>query len=236
MVDTTLEINPKRIESDTITILIADDQPLMRDALNNALMRQPDFRVVGKAADGVEAIELATSLLPDVVIMDVSMPRLNGLEATKQIKAKFPNIIVLVLTIHGEGDHVLGMLEAGAAGFLTKGIYGNELANAIRAVVAGETILDKEVARRIIRYAGRFVPKSVNLEYREKLTAREMELIKLVAAGMSNKDIAVTLNLSVRTVKAYLVTIFSKLGVGSRWEAVISGLKAGFLSIDDLTG
>jgi len=217
-----------------VTILIADDHPLLRQSLRNILDKQTDFQVVAEACDGEEAVRLANQLEPDVVIMDIGLPKLDGLEATRQIKAIHPNIVVLVLTVYGDDKHVLNILQAGAAGYLTKSVFGEEVVQAIRGVVAGEVVLSPSVAQLLLRQAARYPTKPVLLEAGEKLSTRELEVIKLVARGMSNKDIAMALGLSLRTVKGYLANIFSKLGVASRTEVVISSLQTGFLTLDDI--
>lgn len=217
-----------------VTILIADDHPLLRQSLRNILDKQTDFQVVAEACDGEEAVRLANQLEPDVVIMDIGLPKLDGLEATRQIKAIHPNIVVLVLTVYGDDKHVLNILQAGAAGYLTKSVFGEEVVQAIRGVVAGEVVLSPSVAQLLLRQAARYPTKPVLLEAGEKLSTRELEVIKLVARGMSNKDIAMALGLSLRTVKGYLANIFSKLGVASRTEVVICSLQTGFLTLDDI--
>lgn len=217
-----------------ITILLADDHPLLRKALRDILEPQEDFEIIAEASDGKEAVRLAIELVPDVVIMDISMPELNGLEATRQIKAKRSNIAILVLTVYSDSERILGILEAGAAGYLTKSVFGDEIVAAVRSVVAGETVLATPVFQQVLKHALRYMTKPLVLEGGEKLTTRELEILKLAARGMSNKDIARELNLSLRTVKGYLVEIFAKLKVGSRTEAVITGLRAGFLTLKDL--
>ena len=221
-------------ESQKISILLADDHPLLRQALRDVLDRQTDFEVVAEAGDGEEAVKLATELVPDVVIMDISMPKLNGLEATRKIKASLPSIAVLVLTIHTDDQYIIGILQAGAAGYLIKSVFGEELIQAVRGVVAGEMVLSSSVGQRLLTHAARYPTKSVSLDACEKLSTRELEILKLAAQGMSNKEIASELGISLRTVKGYLADIFSKLRVGSRTEAVILGLRAGFLSLDEI--
>ncbi|MFC1913599.1 response regulator [Chloroflexota bacterium] len=218
-----------------ISILIADDHPLIREALRHVLEEQVDFKIVGEAGNGSEAIELATKLEPDVVIMDIGMPKLNGVEATRQIKAKCPTTEILVLTIHEEKDHIFDILECGAAGYLTKKIFGQEMIHAIRGVVAGEAVLDKAVAKELVNRALRSTVKPVVLDTGEKLTTREIDIIRYLAKGMSNKEIAAKMDISVPTVKTYMANIFSKLGTNSRWQTVISGLRNGLISSDDLT-
>jgi DNA-binding NarL/FixJ family response regulator len=217
---------------DKISILLVDDHPLLRQALRAVLERQADFKIVAEADDGEEAVRLASELVPDVVIMDINMPKLDGLEATRQIKANCPSVNVLVLTIYDDSEHLLGILEAGAAGYLTKRVYGQEVINAIRAVVAGDAILSPQIFKQVLKHALKDKPKTVSLDLGEKLTTRELEILNFVAIGLSNKDIARKLNLGLPTVKGYLAGIFSKLNVGSRTEAVATGLRAGFITLD----
>jgi NarL family two-component system response regulator LiaR len=223
-----------RAQKEVIRILVADDHPLMRHALITFLQKQPDFKIVAEAGNGEEAMKYAFELVPDVIIMDISMPVLNGLEATRLIKAKNPEIAILVLTVHTDSEHVLSILEAGAAGYLTKSVFGNEIINSIRSVVAGEAVLTPAILQQIVKKVPRKTDKPVVLDAHKTPTARELEVLKLAAGGRSNKDIALQLNVSVRTVKSYLADIFSKLGVGSRTEAVMAGLRSGLLSMDDI--
>ena len=223
-----------RNESGKTSILLVDDHPLLRQALRDLLEKEDDFEIVAEAGDGEEAVRLATKLVPDVVIMDIGIPKLNGLEATQRIKAACPNTAVLVLTVHSDDQYILGILQAGAAGYLVKSVFGDEVVQAIRAVVTGDMVLSPPIAQRLVKHAARYPTRPVLLEAGEKLSTRELEVLKLTALGMANKDIASTLGLTMRTVKGHLTDIFSKLRVGSRTEAVITGLRAGFLSLDDL--
>ena len=224
----------KSVTSETkkITIMLADDHPLVRKALRDVLEKQADFEIVAEAGDGEEAIKIATELVPDVVLMDITMPELNGIEATRQIKAKCPNIAVLVLTVHDDSEHILGILEAGAAGYLTKRVFGEEVIHAIHSVVAGETVLSAEIFQQILKHAMRYATKPITVAVGEKLTVREIEILNWAAKGKSNKDIAAELNLSQATIKSYLSDIFAKLEVASRTEAVIIGLRAGILTLE----
>lgn len=228
------EYDPSKIQKEVIRILVADDHPLMRHALINFLEKQPDFKVIAEAENGEEAMKRALDLVPDVVIMDISMPVMNGLEATRQIKAKHPQIAILVLTVHTDSEHVLSILETGAAGYLTKSVFGNEIINSIRSVMAGEAVLTPSILQQIVKKVPRKVDKPVTMEVHKTPTPRELEILKLAASGRNNKDIALQLNVSVRTVKSYLADIFSKLGVGSRTEAVMAGLRSGLLNMDDV--
>jgi len=212
--------------------MLADDHPLVRKALRDVLEKQADFEIVAEAGDGEEAVKIATELVPDVVLMDITMPKLNGIEATRQIKAKCSNIAVLVLTVHDDSEHILGILEAGAAGYLTKRVFGEEVIHAIHSVVAGETVLSAEIFQQILKHAMRYATKPITIAVGEKLTVREIEILNWAAKGKSNKDIAAELNLSQATIKSYLSDIFAKLEVASRTEAVIIGLRAGILTLE----
>jgi NarL family two-component system response regulator LiaR len=214
--------------------MLADDHPLLRQALRDVLEKQRDFEVIAEAGDGEEAVKLAIELDPDVVIMDMSMPRLNGLEATKQIKASRPAIAVLVLTVHSDSEHILSVLKAGAGGYLTKSVYGEEVIHAVRALVCGETVLSPSVSQQIFKYAFQHTIKPKTLDVSNKLSARELEVLSLAAKGISNKDIALRLGLSLRTVKGHLADLFLKLNVASRTEVVIVGLRKGILTLKDL--
>jgi NarL family two-component system response regulator LiaR len=216
------------------SIILADDHPIVRKALRNDLEKEADFIVLAEASDGEEAVRLVSELNPDVVIMDIGMPKVNGIEATRRIKANHPDIIILVLTVYDDVEHILGILEAGADGYLTKNILVEDIIKSIRSVVAGETVLSPQVFQQVLKYALRHSTKPLRLDTGVKLTSRELEVLKLIAKGISNKEIATELNISSRTVKSHMVDIFRKLNVSSRTEAVISSLRIGFINIDDI--
>ena len=216
------------------TILIADDHPLFRQSVKGVLETQPDFQVVAEAADGDEAVKLAAELQPDVVLMDITMPEMDGLEATRLIKASHPNIAVLVLTIHSDDQLIIEILQAGAAGYLIKSVFGDEVVHSVRGVVAGEMVLSPSVGERLLKQAARYPTKPVPLQAGEKISTRELEILKLAARGLSNKSIAAELGLTLGTVKGYLANVFSKLNVGSRTEAIITGIRTGVLSTEDI--
>lgn len=219
---------------DNIRILLADDHVVVRQGTRQLLELEQDLEVIGEAGDGEEAVQLAAQLKPDVVIMDVAMPKMSGIEATKQIKALLPSVAVLVLTGYDYDEYIFSLLEAGAAGYLLKSVSGDELVGAIRAVHAGEPVLHPVVIRKLMT---RFKPPAVKpagTRPLELLSEREMEVLGLAAKGMGNKEIGEALFISVRTVQAHLRSIFNKLGVGSRSEAVLYGLKRGWFTLEDL--
>lgn len=216
-----------------ITVLIADDHALFREGTRRIVEDEPDMRVVGEASDGPEAVRLATTLRPAVVLMDIAMPGLNGIEATRAIKEQAPDCAVLVLTAYDDDPYVFALLDAGAAGYLLKSVDGAELVEAIRSVSAGDAVLHPAIARKVLRrFTGR------RTEERDggwaALSAREREVLRLAGTGMSNKEVALRLGLSVRTVQVHLAHIFEKLGVASRTEAVVLALRRGWLTLEDL--
>lgn len=222
-------------KSRTAKILLVDDHPLLRFALKEILQKQPDFEVVAEASDGGEAVTLANKLSPDVIIMDIDMPTLDGIEATRQIKAKRPDTAILVLTVYDDSEHVMNILEAGAVGYLTKRAFAKEIIHAIRAALAGDTVLSPSVSKEVIKYALRYTNKPTCITSSDRLSVKEIEVMRLAAKGFSNKDIAIELSISERMVKNYFSQIFLKLGVTSRTEAAILCVRKGILSIDDIS-
>lgn len=220
---------------ETIRILIADDHAFVREGTRRILEQEPDLEVVAEAGDGEETVKLACDLKPDVALVDVAMPRIDGIEATRRIKALCPAVAVLVLSAYDDDQFIFGLLEAGAAGYLLKSVRGQEIVDAIRAVHAGESVLHPSVARKVLnRFAG-VSGKPRERKSLDLLTEREMDVLKLVTKGLSNKDIAEGLCLSVRTVQGHLANIFNKLRVSSRTEAVVHALKEGWVTLDDVS-
>lgn len=219
--------------SEKIKILLADDHAVVRESIHKFLSRQDDFMVVGECGDGVEAVDMAKKLRPDVIVMDIAMPKLSGIDATRLIKESHPGSAILILTAYDYDEYVFAVLEAGAAGYMLKDITSRQLVDAIRAVNRGESILHPVAARKV---ANHFSHQGKQLESKPQdlLSEAEMEVLKAAANGLSNKDIAQELCLSVRTVEARLTSVFNKLGVGSRTEAVIRGLKAGWFTLNDV--
>lgn len=216
-----------------IRVVMADDHALVREGIRNVLERHPDIDVVAEAGDGREAVALTLELRPDVVLMDIAMPELNGIEATRQIKEQCPETVILVLTAYDDDRYVFALLEAGAAGYLLKNAHGSELVSAIREVHAGESILSPSVARKVLR---KFIGLRGDRPTHEEatLTERELEILRLAATGRPNKAIAEDLSVSPRTVQLHLAHVFQKLGVASRTEAVVTGLKRGWLHLEEI--
>jgi DNA-binding NarL/FixJ family response regulator len=217
-----------------ITVLLAEDHVITRQGIRRLLEDEKGFSVIGVSGDGEEAVRMVTELKPDVVIMDIAMPRLNGIEATRQIKSILPGTAVLILSAYDDDEYIFALLKAGAAGYLLKNVGGDELTRAIKAVCKGEPVLDPMIARKVIdyfRHRGKIRGPDTPAE---QLSNREMSIIKLAAGGMTNKDIAEKLHLSNRTVEGHLRSIFNKLGVGSRTEAVLYGLRKGWFKLEEL--
>ena len=215
---------------DKLTILIADDHPLVRDALRQALDVEEDMEIVAEAADGEEAVKLASECKPDVAVMDIVMPKLNGIEATRKIKQIAPDIAILILTAYDDDEYVLGLLDAGAAGYLLKSARGRDLAGAIRAIKSGESVLHPAIIAKLLKRAMQAPVEEHKPS--DILSERESEVLRLVTLGMSNKDIAEKLFLSERTIKAHLTNIFNKLNVASRSEAIVKGLQWGLVTLE----
>jgi len=224
----------KRNPTDKIRIVLAEDHTVVRESIRQFLEREPDLIVVGEATDGEEAVQIATQLTCDVIVMDIAMPKLNGIEATKRIKALNPSTAVLVLTAYDYDQYIFALLEAGAAGYLLKDVSGQELIRAIRAVYKGESVLHPAITRKVIDRFKKSEARAAEERITGVLSERESEVLKRAAKGMSNKDIAEELFLSVRTVENHLRSIFDKLGVGSRTEAVIYALKKGWFTLDEI--
>jgi len=218
----------------TIKLLIADDHAVVREGTRQILEREADITVVAEAADGEEAVRMAGNSAPDVIIMDIAMPKMDGIEATRQIKSLHPNIAILILSAYDDDQFVFNLIEAGAAGYLLKSVRGHELVEAVRAVNAGESVLHPAIARKVLN---RFAPaagKEPKQKVLEVLSDREVEVLQLAARGLSNQDIANELCLSLRTVQAHLGHIFNKLQVSSRTEAVVRALKEGWITLGDV--
>jgi DNA-binding NarL/FixJ family response regulator len=208
----------------TVRVLIADDHPLVRQGLNAALAPLPDVEVVAEATTGQAAVREAVLHRPDVVVMDLQMPELNGIEATRELARSVPSTAVLVLTMFDDDDSVFAAMRAGARGYVLKGAEAQEIARAIMAVAAGEAIFGPAVATRVLAY---FATPPVTPTPFPELTAREREVLGLLAAGHTNHQIAHQLGLSGKTVANHLSAIFAKLQVADRTQAILRARDAG---------
>jgi DNA-binding NarL/FixJ family response regulator len=213
-------------EMDPIRILIADDQQPFREGLRALFRSLPDVEVVGEAATGQEAVTLTEKLQPDVVLMDIKMPGMNGIEATGQILSASPHISIIVLTMFDDDDTVFAALRAGARGYLLKGALKAEMLRAIRAVSSGEAIFGPAIARRLIQYFADVSP-TVPTQAFPELTKREREILALIAQHYTNPAIAERLSLSPKTVRNIASSIFNKLQVIDRAQAIIRAREAG---------
>ncbi len=211
---------------DTVRVLIADDHPLFREGMRGRLDRVADVAVVGEAASGDEAVELAHKLEPDVILMDIKMPGLNGIEATREIQRASPQIGVLVLTMFEDDDSVFAAMRAGAKGYLLKDSGGEGVVHAIRAVASGEAVFGPGVAERMIGFFSAPRAAAPQRAFPE-LTEREEEVLSLVAQGKSNQEIARQLFVSLKTVRNHVSNILLKLQVADRAQAVIRARDAG---------
>ena len=217
-----------------ISIILCEDHLITRQGIRRLLEDEQGLTIVGEAGNGEEAVSLVADLKPDVVVMDIAMPKMNGIEATRQIKLNNPGSGVLILSAYDDDEYVFASLRAGAAGYLLKNIGRDELVHAIKAVHKGEPALDPQIALKVMNYF-RLSDKVPGLEEGyEHLSEREIAIIKLAAKGLTNKDIAKNLHLSYRTIEGRMRDIFNKLGVGSRTEAVLYGLKMGWFTLEEL--
>jgi DNA-binding NarL/FixJ family response regulator len=216
-----------------IRILIADDHRLFRQGLRQICELKGGFEVVGEAENGQEAIDLARSLKPDIVLMDIRMPKLDGVQATSFVTAEDPNIHVIVLTMQREDQYVFDAIKAGARGYLLKDVDAEVLLDAIRSVHQGQALLDPHMAAKLLTEFRRLSdPSAAEQEKMEQLTEGEMEVLRRVAQGADNKDIAKQLNLSESTVANRLRDIYQKLHVNNRTQAALYALRRGWASLD----
>jgi len=211
-----------------VRVLIADDQTLFRVGLARLLEEDPRVQIVGQAGDGAEAVKLAGSLKPDVVLMDLKMPNLDGIEATRQIATSHPGVKVLLLTTFEADNHVIQALKAGASGYILKDSKPDSIVSSLLAVMAGERVMASAVANRVLEMlTGTTTPK----EFYDGLTGREIEILKLLAGGMANKQIAYKLKISEKTVRNHVSNMYEKLNIYDRSQAVLYAVRKGLVEI-----
>ena len=217
--------------NDRIRLLIVDDQRLMREGLRTLLELEHGFEVVGEADTGQAALDVYADILPDVVLMDIRMPGMDGVEATRRLCERWPEARVIILTTFDDDAYVFEGLRAGAVGYLLKDLSGQELANAVRTVFNGGGLIEPTVAKRVIAEFARLHPpaRSIDEILPEPLSEREQEILKLVSAGLSNREIGTRLGLAEGTVKNYVTNVLQKIGVRDRTQAALRGRELGLI-------
>ncbi len=214
----------------TTRVLIADDHPLIRSGLRALLSRESEFEVVGEAADGYQALELVEQLKPDVVMLDVSMPRLNGIDVAQKITEKTPSTRIIIVSIHSDEGYVLRALKAGAKGYLLKASPEGDILNAVRAVAAGQAYLSPEISRLLVEeYVREMRFRGVEDSY-DLLSIREKEILQLLASGATNRQVAEMIHVSVATVETHRTNVFQKLGIHSLPELILYAVRKGLLT------
>ncbi len=216
---------------DVIRILIVDDHEMVRDGLAVMLSRQDDFSVVGEAQNGLEAVEKTRELQPDVVLMDLRMPELNGVDAMRRIRDELPDLKFLVLTTYDTDEYIFDAIEAGAKGYLLKDASREELFRAVRAVHRGESLIEPGVQSRLLDRLAQLSRQATLSSSNDTLSGRETEVLQLMAHGSANKAIAAVLSISESTVKTHVSNIFQKLEVGQRTEAVTKAMSLGIIKL-----
>ena len=218
------------MEKKKIRILLADDHNIMRRGLRLLLERQPGFEVVGEAADGRQAVERAEATKPDVVVLDIAMPNMSGIEAAQRIRASLPHVAILILSMHSDEGYVLRALKAGAKGYLLKDSAENDLIEAIKAVSGGKACFSPEISKILVEDYVREMRKRGAEDSYELLTSREREILQLLAEGKSNKDIATSLNLSLYTVETHRRNLQDKLNLHSVAELILYAVRKGIIA------
>ncbi|NLO75995.1 MAG: response regulator transcription factor [Clostridia bacterium] len=219
------------MEKTDISVVIIDDHPLVREGLRKILELEPGIKVIDEAGDGQGAINIARKFKPDVILMDINMPGTNGVEATRIIKREFPNMGIIALTIHEDEEYVLELVRAGVSGYVLKDIAPAKLVETIRTVAAGNSVIDPTITRTLFSELNRLTRRRHAQEEWESLTEREMDILKLITQGKSNKEIAVDLCISEKTVKNHITYVFRKLKVDDRTQAVLFAIKNRLIEI-----
>jgi DNA-binding NarL/FixJ family response regulator len=217
--------------SQKIRVVLADDHAVVRKGIREFLEEEGDIQVVAEAADGRQAVEMVAEHQPDVAVLDIQMPGMTGIEATRRIKAEHPEVRVLILTAYDDDPYIFALLQAGASGYVLKTAGSGELVNAVRSVHRGESALDPAVAQKVVQQLTSGRPLGAQQTV-EALTDREVEVLRLVAQGLTNKAAGQALGISDRTVQGHLANIYGKLHVSSRTEAVTEALKQGWITIE----
>ena len=215
-----------------IRVLLAEDHIVVREGIRGLIQGEDDMEVVGEASDGEEAIQLVAQLEPDIVLMDIAMPKVNGIEATQRLKEAHPFVGVLILTAYESEEFIFASVKAGAAGYLLKNVRGYALLNSIRAVYSGESVIHPAVAKKIFGHLRLQAGERTASEKSPILSYRELEVLRLGTEGLSNKGIATELCLGTRTVQTHWRNIFNKLGLSSRTEAIVYGLRKGWVTLE----
>ncbi len=219
------------MHNNKIRVFLADDHLILREGIRSLLEKVPGIEMIGEADNGTEAVAKVGQLMPDVVLMDITMPGLNGLEATRQIKQQYPTVKVLILTMHETDQYLSEMLEAGASGYVVKTTTSSELISAIRDVYQGDVHLYPSIARMLVEDYLQKVKIGEEKESYNGLTPREREILKLIAGGKQNKEIADLLGISVRTVQAHRTNLMDKLGAHDRTELVKYAIRKGIIDL-----
>ena len=211
-----------------LRVVLADDHTMVRQGIRQFIEESGDITVVAEAADGREALRLIAEHRPDVAVLDIQMPRMTGIEATRQIRTRFPDVRILILTAYDDDPYVFALIRAGADGYILKSAPAEELVRALHSVAQGQFALSPEIARKVVQQMASGGPT----EQAEPLTEREIEVLQLTARGLTNKEIGRELGISPRTVQGHLANIYGKLDVASRTEAVTEALRRGWIVIE----
>ncbi|MGB9840178.1 response regulator [Thermovenabulum sp.] len=216
-------------KKEKIKVIIADDHALVREGIAKILSLEADIEILGEASDGKEAVELAKKLKPDVVLMDINMPNVNGIVATREIKKENPGVKIIALTIHEQVDYLLELIRYGVSGYLLKDVTPDELIKTIRQVFSGKGVIPPSMMPKVFEEINKLSQKDEKITF--NLTSREIEILQELAKGLSNKEIADKLFISEKTVKNHLTNIFQKMGVNDRTQAVLLGIKHNIIDI-----
>jgi DNA-binding NarL/FixJ family response regulator len=219
-------------KTEIIRVVLADDHTVVRKGIRDFLEEEDDIQVVAEATTGAEAVSLTLEHRPEVAVLDIQMPEMTGIEAARQIKAKIPEVQVLVLTAYDDDPYIFAMLQAGASGYVLKNAPSEELIRAVRTVAAGGSALDPTVTAKVMAQLSSGKPLGAQAVI-EKLTQRELDVLRLAAKGHTNRAIGLELGISDRTVQGHLANIFGKLGVATRTEAVLLAMKQGWITLDE---